>query len=113
MPGLAVDAAGNRAYVVPVEDRIAAVDLATLAVVGHELTQPATGSSYDSASDARSTIRLVAYGPDGARHYALFPDRYPWVSAAIDGRAYIGFGGDPDQTLAIVDLATGRIVATT
>lgn len=198
-PGLAVDADGGRAFVVPPESRVVEVDLRTLSVREHDLSQTAsllgrlrnwlepaaqakasegpvrtarwlgngliavsgvdshatvragrierqvwtpaglklidtrtwsvrtvddrvsgfvladgllltTGSSYDSASDARSTIGLVAYGPHGDRRFGLFPDRSPWVSAVVDGRAYVGFGGGPGQTLAIVDLATGQVV---
>jgi hypothetical protein len=57
-----------------------------------------------------STIGLVAYGPYGDTRFALFPDRSPWVSAIVDGRAYVGFGGGPGQTLTVVDLATGKVV---
>jgi hypothetical protein len=70
----------------------------------------ATGTSYDSVSGQRSTMGLVAYSPSGEKRFALFPDREPWVSTVLDGRAYVGFGGGPGQTLSIVELATGRIV---
>jgi hypothetical protein len=70
----------------------------------------ATGTSYDSVSGQRSTMGLVAYSPSGQKRFALFPDREPWVSTVLDGRAYVGFGGGPGQTLSIVELATGRIV---
>ena len=55
-------------------------------------------------------IGLVAYGPYGEERFALFPDRSPWVSGVIDGRAYVGFGGGPGQTLSVVELATGLVV---
>lgn len=55
-------------------------------------------------------IGLVAYSPYGEERFALFPDRSPWVSGVIDGRAYVGFGGGPGQTLSVVDLATGQVV---
>ncbi|MEX2644789.1 MAG: hypothetical protein WD249_00860 [Gaiellaceae bacterium] len=55
-------------------------------------------------------IGLVAYSPYGEERFALFPDRSPWVSGIIGGRAYVGFGGGPGQTLSVVDLATGRVV---
>jgi hypothetical protein len=57
-----------------------------------------------------AAIGLVAYSPYGEERFALFPGRSPWVSAVIDGRAYVGFGGGPGQTLSVVELATGRLV---
>lgn len=199
MPGLAVDPPGGRAFVIPPENRVLEIDLATLSVREHDLSQAvsllgrlrnwlepaaqakgsegpvrvarwlgngliavsgsdshatvragrierqvwtpagltlidtrtwsgrtvddrvssfafadglllATGSSYDSAADARSSMGLVAYSPYGEARFALFADRSPWVSAVVDGRAYIGFGGGPGQTLSIVDLATGNVI---
>lgn len=188
-PGLAVDPEGGRAFVVTPESHVVEIDLATLAVREHDLSQTVSllGRLHDwlepaaqakasegpvrtarwlgngllavSGSDSHatvsagrierqtwtpaglklidtatwsvrtvddrvsgfvfadglllatgSTIGLVAYGPYGDTRFALFPDRSPWVSAVVDGRAYVGFGGGPDQTLTVVDLATGQVV---
>jgi hypothetical protein len=72
----------------------------------------ATGSSvtYDSGVETRSSMGLVAYGPYGDERFSLFPGESPWVSAVIEGRAYVGFGGGPGQTLSVVDIATGQVV---
>jgi hypothetical protein len=189
LPGLAVDPEGGRAFVVTPENQVVEIDLATLAVRRHDLSQavsllgrlhdwlepaahakasdgpvrtarwlgngmlavtgndghatvsggrierqtwtPAGLKLIDTATwsvrpiDDRvsgfvfadglllatgSTIGLVGYSPYGAARFALFPDRSPWVSAVVDGHAYVGFGGGPDQTLTVVDLATGQVV---
>jgi hypothetical protein len=189
LPGLAVDPEGGRAFVVTPESHVVEIDLATLAVREHDLSQTVSllGRLHDwlepaaqakasegpvrtarwlgngllavSGSDSHatvsagrierqtwtpaglklidtatwsvrtvddrvsgfvfrdglllatgSTIGLVAYGPYGDTRFALFPDRSPWVSAVVDRRAYVGFGGGPDQTLTVVDLATGQVV---
>jgi hypothetical protein len=189
VPGLAVDPEGGRVFVVPAESRVVEVELATLAVREHALSQPVSllgrlrawlepaahakasdgpvrsarwlgnGLLAVSGSDGRATVRdgrierqtwtpaglklidtqtwllrtvnerasgflfaegmllasgtsigLLAYSPYGEERFALFPDRSPWVSGVIDGRAYVGFGGGPGQTLSVVDLATGQVV---
>jgi hypothetical protein len=72
----------------------------------------ATGSSvtYESGTETRSSMGLVAYGRDGDERFALFPDREPWIAGVVEGRAYVGFGGGSGQTLSVVDLATGQVV---
>ncbi|MEX2210210.1 MAG: hypothetical protein WD689_00400 [Gaiellaceae bacterium] len=53
---------------------------------------------------------LVAYSPYGEHRFTLFAGREPWISSVVDGKAYVGFGGGPDQPMSIVDLGRGEVV---
>jgi hypothetical protein len=60
---------------------------------------------------ARRRHRPAAYALDGEKRFQLFPGEHAWLAQVHDGRAYVGPPGAVDL-LRVVDLSTGRVVAT-
>jgi hypothetical protein len=70
----------------------------------------ALGGSWDAATERATGIGLAAYGFDGSRRFQLFDGELAWLAQVYGGRAYVGISGQ--ETLRIVDLATGSVLAT-
>jgi hypothetical protein len=70
----------------------------------------AFGGSWDAAAERATGIGLAAYGFDGRKQFQLFDGELAWLAQLYGGRAYVGISGQ--ETLRIVDLATGSVLAT-
>ena len=70
----------------------------------------AIGGSWDAEKERTVGIGLAAYGFDGGKRFQLFDGQQAWLAQVYGGRAYVGTSGQ--ETLRIVDLATGTVVAT-
>lgn len=70
----------------------------------------ATGESWDAATERASGIGLAAYGLDGEKRFQLLDGQQTWLAQVYGGRAYAGIAGQ--ETLRVIDLATGTVVAT-
>jgi hypothetical protein len=70
----------------------------------------ATGSSWSSGAARPTGPGLTAYGPDWTRRFTVLDGRATWISAVTDAYAFVGVGGE--QTTNVVELASGRVVAT-
>jgi hypothetical protein len=70
----------------------------------------AIGGGWDAATERATGIGFAAYAFDGARRFRLFDGELTWMTQSYGGRAYVGISGQ--QTLRVVDLRTGSIVAT-
>jgi hypothetical protein len=71
----------------------------------------ATGSAWSSTGDQVDAIGLVAYGTDRSRRFQLFPGAQAWVDVVLGGRAYVDEGVPNVTRIAVVDLASGKVVA--
>lgn len=56
-------------------------------------------------------IGVVGYGTDRSRRFGLFPGAPVWVDFVLAGRAYVDEGRTDIQRTAVVDLASGKVVA--
>jgi len=100
IPGLAVDPSGSRALVVPAGNRVAEVNLETLAVAYHDLSEPVSllGRLRDwlePAAHAKTT--------DGPERNAVW---LPSGLVAVSGSHYVADGDRMDVTpagLALID----------
>lgn len=70
----------------------------------------AVGGTWDAATERERGIGLAAYGFDGRKLFQLFDGQLAWLAQLYGGRAYVGISGQ--QTLRVVDLATGSVLAT-
>lgn len=70
----------------------------------------ALGGSWDEAAERATGIGLAAYGFDGRKQFQLFDGELAWLAQFYGERAYVGISGQ--ETLRVVDLATGSVVAT-
>jgi hypothetical protein len=69
----------------------------------------AQGGSWDSATEKRDSVGLVAYGLDGRERYRLYEDRPVWLWIA-GGLGYVS--RENEQLTDVVDLASGTILNT-
>jgi hypothetical protein len=71
-------------------------------------------TSFEVAGDALlamgERIGLAAYGFDGGKRFQQFDGRQAWLAQVYGGRAYVGISGE--QTLRVIDLTAGSVVAT-
>jgi hypothetical protein len=71
-------------------------------------------TSFEVAGDALlamgERIGLAAYGFDGGKRFQQFDGRQAWLAQVYSGRAYVGISGE--QTLRVIDLTAGSVVAT-
>jgi hypothetical protein len=70
----------------------------------------AVGGSWDAATERPTGIGLAAYDFDGRKQFHLFDGQLAWLAQLYGGRAYVGISGQ--ETLRIVELATGTVLAT-
>ena len=94
VPGLAVDPSGQRALVVPAGDRVAEVDLETLEVAYHDLSEPVS-----LFGRLRNWLEPAAYAKsvDGPERNAV------WLESglvAVSGSHYVADGDQMDVTPA-------------
>jgi hypothetical protein len=94
VPGLAVDPSGQRALVVPAGDRVAEVDLETLEVAYHDLSEPVSFFGR-----LRNWLEPAAYAKsvDGPERNAV------WLESglvAVSGSHYVADGDQMDVTPA-------------
>ena len=66
----------------------------------------ATGRSWTSTEQRTNGMGLAAYGSDTKLRFHLFAGGSAWVQKTWNGRAYVGVDGK----IAVVELATGRVV---
>ena len=69
----------------------------------------ATGGACDSETRVCTSMGLAAYDVAGNRRFRLFADRAVFVSQVFRGLAYVD---EEREQVRVVELATGRIVAT-
>jgi hypothetical protein len=67
IPGLAVDPSGSRALVVPAGNRVAEVDLESLEVAYHDLSEPVSLSAACGTGSSRPPTRRRSTAPSGTR----------------------------------------------
>jgi hypothetical protein len=100
IPGLAVEPSGGRAIVVPAGDRVAEVDLETMGVAYHDLSEPVSflGRLLDWLEPAAEA--KVSDGPE--RNAVWLPSGL----VAVSGSTYVADGQEADFTpagLALID----------
>lgn len=95
LPGLAVDLAGERAYVVGADQLVAVVDLQTLAVTYHDLQRPLSLFAWPTSLRPRATAK----GPAGHIRRAL------WL-----GNGTLALAGEDDSETTSTDARGNTVI---
>jgi hypothetical protein len=70
----------------------------------------ATGRTWSSVSERSTGMGLAIYGAGGSTRARLFAGASVWVQAVAAGRAYVDEDANGARTIAVVELASGRVV---